>query len=224
MIGKFKRRLTGLLTFFGFFSACPLFLAGCASSVAQRSGTFPQEHTGPISVDITAVPAGATTLTIFKDKQDCDNYSHFDARLFTQCMEKRGYAVAIYGPDHQRTTLEELYTPKSAPTVAAPTPPVVTVPQANSLNLPQRATQPTPLELSSAVTRLKDQLEQHQSEVLFVEHPRVKFGRGEVAINRHVRRDDRNYGLNPVDVSRKSECNDIDYHCYAKERTRNQSR
>jgi hypothetical protein len=112
MTGEPGKRLRGLMLF-GLFLICLLFLSGCSSLGSQRSSTAPKEHTGPISVDITAVPAGSTTLTILKDKQDCDSYSNFDAKLFAHCMENRGYAVSVYGADHQQTTIEELYTPKA---------------------------------------------------------------------------------------------------------------
>lgn len=74
----------------------------CCSAVAQTPSA-------PISVDITSVPPGADTASILKDKQACDSSSHYDARLFVQCMQARGYSLAVYGPDHKRTSIDELY-------------------------------------------------------------------------------------------------------------------
>jgi len=100
-------------------------------------------------------PAGSTTLTILRDKQDCDRYSRFDARLFAQCMETRGYAVAVYGPDNKRTTIEKLYTPKSAAETEAQPPLIVRAPQADFPDPPQAAARPAPPESSSAILRVK---------------------------------------------------------------------
>lgn len=48
-------------------------------------------------------------MSILKDKQACDSSSHYDARLFVQCMQVRGYTLAVYGPDHKRTSIDALY-------------------------------------------------------------------------------------------------------------------
>ncbi|CAD6529240.1 hypothetical protein LMG27952_02277 [Paraburkholderia hiiakae] len=160
MIDKPKHNRPGVAILFGLYAAGILTFAGCASSVPPRTAAVPKEHTGPISVDITAVPAGSTTLTILKDKQDCDAYSHFDARLFAQCMEKRGYAVAVYGPDHQRTTIEELYAPHPAPSVTAPAPvtaPAATAPAAQSVSVPPAPSDTTPPSVTTLPPMLTEQ-------------------------------------------------------------------
>lgn len=183
MTGESKPRFPDPALLSGLFLIFPVLLAGCASSVSERSGAAPKEHTGPITVDIAEVPAGSTTLSILKDKQDCDSYSHFDARLFAQCMERRGYSVVVYGADHQRTTIQELYAPKGSTTVAAAPPSTPAVPQNSAVNSLQNATPPAQA-LPAAIARLRSQLEQHQEEVLFVEHPRVSgVGQGTVVIS-----------------------------------------
>ena len=121
MCDKARRKLVWWPALFGISSVCLLSVVGCTTPGDQRTGSASPEHTGPIGVDITAVPTGSTTLTILRDKQDCDKFSHFDARLFVQCMQKRGYALAVYGPNHQQTTIDALYAPKAPLASAAST-------------------------------------------------------------------------------------------------------
>jgi hypothetical protein len=126
---------------FGRSSIAFLFVVASGLAAAQTP-------TAPISVDITAVPPGADTMRILKDKQDCDSSSHYDARLFVQCMQGRGYSLAVYGPDHKRTSIDDLYSGG---------PPSAERPQAQQARQAPQVQQPAPEQSNpSAITSPAD--------------------------------------------------------------------
>src|ERR1700761_3815083 len=84
-------------------------IGGCTSAQHSNDENTALRQPGAISIRIDAAPAGTTDARARADKAACDQYSHFDARMYVQCMQKRGYAMSVSGPDGRPTTIEQLY-------------------------------------------------------------------------------------------------------------------
>ena len=140
-MNTFGRTLLGALG-----TALLLLLGACGSAMRAGDGSVPSPQAGPITVRVDVAPPGATEVTVQADKSACNSYSKYDAQLYVQCMQQRGYRLSVLGPDGRPTTIQQLYSrrvPSSAtnpPTAVTPSGPATAVNPALS---PERQAAPS---------------------------------------------------------------------------------
>ncbi|CAE6945972.1 hypothetical protein R69608_05522 [Paraburkholderia nemoris] len=91
---------------------------------------------------------GESAIAFKRDQDNCDSIAHGYSRLYAECMQMRGYEVAIFAPDGKQLDVSQLPYPRQLSTPAMP--PNAGQAMSPDSSVSQTPAMPTPLQQPAA--------------------------------------------------------------------------